>query len=78
MIGSVNAKGFNVGVTLVKDRTTKEANLEATMKVFLKWFQKGVLNYGYSWTSPPLSLTQKHADKSLELLDEAMTEVENE
>ncbi|MHA2313743.1 MAG: aspartate aminotransferase family protein [Candidatus Hermodarchaeia archaeon] len=78
MIGSVNSKGFNVGVTLVKDRTTKETDLEATMKVFLKWFQKGVLNYGYSWTSPPLSLTQKHADKSLELLDESMTEVENE
>ena len=78
MIGSVNAKGFNIGVTLVKDRATKEMDMEATLKVFLKWFQKGVLNYGYSWTSPPLSLTQEHAETSLELLDESMNEVEKE
>ena len=78
MIGSVNAKGYNIGVTLVKDQSSREMDMEATTKVFSKWFQKGVLNYGYSWTSPPLCLTKEHAETSLDLLDEAMNEVEKE
>jgi len=78
MIGSVNAKGFNIGVTLVKDKASKEIDIESTVKVFVKWFQKGVLNYGYSWTSPPLCLTKEHAEKSLDLLEESIKEVEKE
>ncbi len=78
MIGSVQAKGMNIGVTVVKDKASRELDREATMKVFLKWFQKGVLNYGYSWTSPPLCLTKEHAETSLDLLEESIKEVEKE
>jgi 4-aminobutyrate aminotransferase-like enzyme len=78
MIGSVNCKGFNVGVTIVKDKASKEIDMEATTKVFTKWFKKGVLNYGFSWTTPPLCLTKGHMEKAIDLLEESICEVEKE
>jgi 4-aminobutyrate aminotransferase-like enzyme len=78
MIGSVNCKGFNVGVTIVKDKASKEIDMEATTKVFTKWFKKGVLNYGFSWTTLPLCLTKEHTEKAIDLLEESINEVEKE
>lgn len=78
MIGNVNAKGFNIGVTVVKDKKSREIDMPTVGKVFTKWFQKGVLNYGWSWTSPPLCLTKDHAETSVDLLEESIREVEKE
>ena len=76
MIGSVNAWGLNVGVTIVKDRVSREVDMKTAAQVYLKWLQKGVLNYGFPWTTPPLCLTKEHAEKSLDLFEECIKEVE--
>ncbi len=76
MIGAVTCKGLSVGMTIVKDKTSREVDLETTTKVFVKLFQKGVLNYGRSWVSPPLCLTKEHAIKAMDLLEESIQEVE--
>jgi 4-aminobutyrate aminotransferase-like enzyme len=78
MLGSVSAKGLNVGVTFVKDKASKEVDMLTGAKVFSKWLQKGVMNYGFTWTTPPLCLTKEHAETSLDLLEESITEVEKE
>ena len=78
ILGSVSAQGLNVGVTFVKDKASKEVDMLTGAKVFLKWLQKGVMNYGFTWTTPPLCLTKEHAEVSLDLLEESIIEVEKE
>jgi 4-aminobutyrate aminotransferase-like enzyme len=78
MIGNINAHGLNIGITIVKDKASREVDLLAAAKVFTKWLQKGVMNYGVPWTTPPLCLTKEHAEKSIELLDESIKEVEED
>jgi len=78
MIGNVVCKGLEVGVIIVKDKVSREVDMETATKVFVKWLQKGVLNYGFTWTTPPLCLTKEHAEKAMDLLEESITEVEKE
>jgi len=78
MIGAVNSFGLNAGVTIVKDKASREVDNVTTTKLCLKWLQKGILNYGHAWTTPPLCLTKEHAETSMDLLEECIKEVENE
>jgi len=77
-LGTVSAKGLNVGVGFVKDGNSKELDMLTGAKVFTKWLQKGVMNYGFTWTTPPLCLTKEHAETSLDLLEECIKEVAKE
>ncbi len=78
LIGSVNAWGLNAGVTIVNNKLSGEVDVDATTDICLKWLQKGVMNYGHSWTTPPLCLTKEHAIKAMDLLEESIQEVEKE
>jgi 4-aminobutyrate aminotransferase-like enzyme len=79
IMGNVRGKGALLGIELVKDRDTKEPNLEACRMVYRKAFEKGV-----SWIpakhnlrlSPPLIMTQDLAAKALDIIEEAIAETE--
>ena len=78
MIGDVPSKGLNVGVTIVKDRRTRELDRAKGARVFSKAFEKGLLNYGFTWATPPLCLTREQADKAMDIIEECIKEVERE
>ncbi|MCL5070956.1 MAG: aspartate aminotransferase family protein [Actinobacteria bacterium] len=81
IIGEVRGKGCLLGMELVKDHKTKEPFIEAGNKVYQKAFAKGL-----AWIpsknnlrmSPPLIMEDDLALKALEIIDEAVTEVEKE
>jgi 4-aminobutyrate aminotransferase/4-aminobutyrate aminotransferase/(S)-3-amino-2-methylpropionate transaminase len=81
IIGEVRGKGCLLGIELVKDQNTKEAFIEAGQKVYQRAFKKGV-----AWIpsknnlrlSPPLIMEEDVAEKALEIIDGAITEVEKE
>ncbi len=81
IIGEVRGKGCLLGMELVKDQNTKEAFEEAGQKIYQKVFSKGV-----AWIpskqnlrmSPPLIMEEDVAEKALEIIDGAITEVEKE
>jgi 4-aminobutyrate aminotransferase len=83
LIGDVRGKGLTIGVELVKDKTTKKPAVDETTRVALRAFENGLLVYGGGGVygnvlriTPPLVLTEALADKGLEILNQALTEVE--
>jgi 4-aminobutyrate aminotransferase len=80
LIGDVRGRGLMIGVELVRDRTTKErAGAERNALVWAA-FRRGLLILGAGPNSirlsPPLVLTREQADTAVQLLDVALTEVE--
>ena len=81
IIGEVRGKGCLLGVELVKDRTTKEPFMEAGKLVYQRAFQKGL-----AWVpaghilrmSPPIVMSLELAAKGMDLIEEAIGEVEAE
>ena len=80
LIGDVRGLGLFLGVELVKDRTTKERAIDETEGVMY-----GALSRGLSFKTtmgniltltPPLIITREEMDKALNILDEAISEVE--
>jgi 4-aminobutyrate aminotransferase/4-aminobutyrate aminotransferase/(S)-3-amino-2-methylpropionate transaminase len=81
IVGDVRGKGCLFGLELVKDKETKEPFEEAGSLIYRKAFQKGL-----SWIpaghilrmSPPLIMPPEAADKGMDIIEEALTEVEKE
>jgi 4-aminobutyrate aminotransferase len=76
-IGDVRGMGFMLGVEFVKDRTTKEPDVELRDRVEVASFERGLILLGAGtnairW-SPPLILTRENVDVALEIFDEAIT-----
>ncbi|NLU41273.1 MAG: aspartate aminotransferase family protein [Firmicutes bacterium] len=79
IIGDVRGKGCLLGIELVKDKTSKEPFDEAGRLVYQKAFQKGL-----AWVpaghilrlSPPLIMDDDLALKGLDIIEEAVAEVE--
>jgi 4-aminobutyrate aminotransferase/4-aminobutyrate aminotransferase/(S)-3-amino-2-methylpropionate transaminase len=81
IIGDVKGKGFLLGIELVKDRNTKEPFDEAGKLVYQKAFRKGLawIPAGHILRmSPPLIMDEKYAMMGLDMIDEAIAEVEKE
>ena len=80
LIGDVRGKGLMIGIELVKDRRTKERAIAERDAVVQGCFNRGMLVLGAGRNavrlSPPLVLTKQQADTVVEILDEALTEVE--
>ena len=81
LVGDVRGQGLFLGIELVKDRETKEPFVEAGIAVFKRAFEKGV-----AWIpanenlriTPPLIITEEVALKGLDIIEEAIGEVEEE
>lgn len=81
IIGDVKGKGFLLGIELVKDKKTKEPFEEAGTLVYQKAFQKGLawIPAGHILRmSPPLIMDEKHAALGLDMIEDAISEVEKQ
>jgi 4-aminobutyrate aminotransferase-like enzyme len=79
IIGDVRCKGCLMGVELVKDKTTKEPFTEAGKLVYQGAFKKGLawIPAGHILRmSPPIVMDLDVAAKCMDLIDEAIGEVE--
>ena len=82
MVGDVRGRGLMIGLELVKDKTTREAAPALRNRVEEICFEKGLLVLGCGETSirlcPPLVVTEEEATVALDILEEALTQVEVE
>ncbi len=76
IIGDVRGKGLMIGVELVKDRTTKEAHVEAQHQVEQECFKRGLITLGCGQStirlSPPLVIDREQCDFAIKTIDEAL------
>lgn len=81
MIGDVRGKGLLIGVDIVADRDTKERDKKSTAKLCWRAWEKGMILAFFSSNvlriEPPLSMTMDEAEKAVDILEEAMYDVEN-
>jgi 4-aminobutyrate aminotransferase-like enzyme len=81
IIGEVRGVGCLLGIELVKDRATREPFPEAGKLVYQKAFAKGLawIPAGHILRmSPPMIMEQEEAAKGMDIIDEAIGEVEEE
>lgn len=81
IIGDIKGKGFLLGIELVKDKTTKEPFEEAGRLVYQKAFRRGLawIPAGHILRmSPPLIMDEKYAAMGMDIIEDAITEVEKE
>src|SRR5688500_11276038 len=76
IIGDVRGRGLMVGMELVKDRSTKAYNPEASRKVVDTGFQHGLLLLGCGKSvvrvAPPLVIDEVDIDRGLDLLGKVL------
>jgi len=75
-IGDVRGMGFMLGVEFVKDKTSREPDVELRDRVEMASFNRGLILLGCGansirW-SPPLILAKENVDVALEIFDEAI------
>lgn len=81
IIGHVRAKGCLLGIELVRDRATKEPFDEAGQMVYQKAFRRGLawIPAGHILRlSPPIIMDEEVAAKGMDIVEEAIGEVERE
>ncbi|CAB49584.1 leucine/methionine racemase [Pyrococcus abyssi] len=82
LIGDVRGIGLMIGVELVKDRETKERAIEETQKVIERAFELGLIvthfNGNVLRIEPPLTIEEETLDEGLDILERAISEVEEE
>jgi len=81
IIGDIKGKGFLLGIELVKDKKSKEPFEEAGKLVYQKAFSRGLawIPAGHILRmSPPLIMDEKYAALGMDIIEDAITEVEKE
>ena len=80
IVGDVRGKGLMIGIELVRDRRTKERAVEERGALVQGLFKRGVLTLGAGRNAlrlaPPLVLTKDQADSVLQVMDEALSEID--
>jgi 4-aminobutyrate aminotransferase len=81
-VGDVRGRGLMIGVELVLDKETREPAAALRNRIETLCFEKGLLILGCGETSirlcPPLTVTEDEATVALDILEEALTQVEHE
>jgi len=82
LVGDVRGRGLMIGVELVKDKETREPVTELRNRVEAVAFEKGLVILGCGETSirlcPPLIMSEDEAMVGLDILEDALTQVEQE
>jgi 4-aminobutyrate aminotransferase len=82
LVGDVRGRGLMIGVELVANKETREPAQALRNKVETLCFEKGLLILGCGETSlrlcPPLILSEDEATVALDILEEALAQVEEE
>jgi len=82
LVGDVRGRGLMIGIELVLDKETREPATTLRNRVETICFEKGLLILGCGETSlrlcPPLVVNEQEATVALDILEEALTQVEHE
>jgi len=82
LVGDVRGRGLMIGIELVKDKATREPASALRNRVETLAFEHGLMILGCGETSlrlcPPLIVSEEEATVALDILEEALTEVERE
>jgi len=82
LVGDVRGRGLMIGIELVKDKTTREPVTALRNRVETLAFERGLMILGCGETSirlcPPLIVNQYEATVALDILEEALSQVEKE
>ncbi len=82
LVGEVRGRGLMIGIELVLDKETREPAAALRNRVETLCFEKGLLILGCGETSlrlcPPLIVNEEEATVALDILEEALTQVEEE
>ncbi len=82
LVGDVRGRGLMIGIELVKDKATRELAAALRNRVETLAFEKGLMILGCGETSlrlcPPLIVKEEEATVALDILEEALTQVEKE
>jgi 4-aminobutyrate aminotransferase len=82
LVGDVRGRGLMIGIELVKDKTTRQPATELRNRVEMLSFEKGLIILGCGETSirlcPPLVVSEDEAMVGLDILEEALSQVEKE
>jgi len=82
LIGDVRGRGLVIGAELVSDRTTKRPASRETAAAVYQAYKKGLVVFYVGVHSnvleitPPLVITKEEADRGLEILEEALVDVQ--
>jgi 4-aminobutyrate aminotransferase len=80
LIGNVAGMGLHIGIDLVKSRKTKERAFDEAEIIMFKCLEKGLsfktIEGNIITLRPALVITSEEMDKALDILDEAIGEVE--
>ncbi|MHB8771990.1 MAG: (R)-1-hydroxy-2-aminoethylphosphonate ammonia-lyase [Syntrophales bacterium] len=81
LIGSVTGIGLHIGIDLVRDRQTKERASREAEAIMFRCMERGLafktIDGNIITLRPALVITREELDWALDLLDEAIGEVEN-
>jgi 4-aminobutyrate aminotransferase len=82
LVGDVRGRGLMIGIELVKDKATHEPVQALRNRVETLAFERGLMILGCGETSlrlcPPLIVSEEEATVALDILEEALAEVEKE
>jgi 4-aminobutyrate aminotransferase len=82
IVGDVRGKGLMIGVEFVENKETKKAGVSQAREAMIRCWRRGVaiVTCGVSTLRlvPPLTITRELVDTSLEILGNAIKEVEKE
>ncbi len=82
LVGDVRGRGLMIGIELVKDKTTREPANALRNRLEMLAFERGLMILGCGETSirlcPPLTVNENEATVALDILEDALTEVEKE
>ena len=82
LVGDVRGRGLMIGIELVKNKATREPAADLRDRVETLAFERGLMVLGCGQTtlrlSPPLVVSKEEATVALDILEDALTQVEKE